>query len=145
MEILQPWTKHVHSLLNNSSPTRGEVTLALRRVANAKEMRPDNLPAELLKLGVRAISRLLATFHGIILRIWQERTVPQLWKDAVIQVLHKKKDSAECSNHRECPMLRMWARFSRRSWPFSLAHTSNASVCCRSHSADFDQVGLRWT
>ena len=102
----------MQSLLNNSSPTRGEVTLALRRVANAKEMRPDNLPAELLKLGVRAISRLLATFHGIILRIWQERTVPQLWKDAVIQVLHKKKDRPSAEITGESPWLRMRARFS---------------------------------
>ena len=32
--------------------------------------------------------------------IWQERTVPQLWKDAVIQVLRKKKDPADCDNYR---------------------------------------------
>ena len=61
-----------------------ERLIRLRRMANAKAMRSDNLPAELLKLGVRASSHLLTAFHGIILRIWQERTVPQLWKDAVI-------------------------------------------------------------
>ena len=49
---------------------------------------------------MRASPRLLAAFHGIILRIWQERTVPQLWKDAAIQVLHKKKDPTECGNYR---------------------------------------------
>ena len=69
-------------------------------MANAKAMGPDNLPAELLKLGVRASPRLLAAFHGIILRIWQERTVPQLWKDAVIQVFRKKKDPTDCGNYR---------------------------------------------
>ena len=47
-------------------------------MADAKAMGLDNLPAELLKLGVKASSRLLAAFHGIILRIWKERTVPQL-------------------------------------------------------------------
>ena len=122
-EILQRWTRHFQALLNNSSPTldpsvvhslpqlqichapgepptRGEVVLALKRMANAKAMGPDNLPAELLKLGVRASSCLLAAFHGIILRIWQEQTVPQLWKDAVIQVLHKKKDPTDCGNYR---------------------------------------------
>ena len=46
---------------------------------NANAMGLDNLPAELLKLGVRVSSRLLAAFHGIILRSWQERTVTQLW------------------------------------------------------------------
>ena len=33
-------------------------------------------------------------------KMWKERTVPQLWKDAVIQVLHKKKDSTNCGNYR---------------------------------------------
>ena len=69
-------------------------------MANAKAMGPDNLPVELLELGVRASFCLLAAFHGIILRIWHERTVPQLWKGAVIQVLHKKKDRTKCGNYR---------------------------------------------
>ena len=100
-QILQRWTRHFQTLLNNSSPsldpsvvhslpqlqichalgelpTREEVVLALRRMANAKAMGPDYLPAELLKLGVRASSPLLIAFHGIIIRIWKERTVPQL-------------------------------------------------------------------
>ena len=69
-------------------------------MANAKAMGPDNLPAELLKLGVRASSTLLDAFHGISLRIWEERRVPQVWKDAVIQVLFKKKDPTECGKLR---------------------------------------------
>ena len=106
-ETLQRWTRYFQALLNNSSPTldpsvvhslpqlqichapgepltRGEVVLTLRRMANAKAMGPNNRPAELLKPGVRVSSRLLAAFHGVILRIWQEQTVPQPWKDAVI-------------------------------------------------------------
>ena len=153
-EILQRWTRHFQALLNNSStaldpsfvhslpqlqicnalgepPTRGEVVLALRWMANANAMGLDNLPAELLNLGIRASFRLLAAFHGIILRIWQEQTVPQLWKAAVITG--------------ESPWLRMRARSSSRSWPFALPHTLNASVCCRSHNADPDQSGLQWT
>ena len=72
-------------------PTLGEVVV-VRRMTNAKAMGPDNLPAELFKLGVRASSRLLVAFYGIILRIWKEQKVPQLWKDAVIPVLLKTKD-----------------------------------------------------
>ena len=37
---------------------------------------------------------------SIVHSLWQERTVPQLWKDAVIQVLHKKKDPTDCGNYR---------------------------------------------
>ena len=69
-------------------------------MVNAEAMGPDNLRAELLKLEVRASSRLLTAFHDIIPNMWQERKVPQLWKDAVIQVLHKKKDPTECDNCR---------------------------------------------
>ena len=104
-------------------PTRVEVVFALRRMANAKAMGPNNLTAELLRLGVRASSRLLAAFHGTILRIWQERMVPQLWKDADIQVLHKTKDRPSAVITGESSWLSMRARFSLRSWPFALAHT----------------------
>ena len=69
-------------------------------MTNAKAMGPDNLPAELLKLGVQASSTLLDVFHGVSLRIWEGRRVPQVWKDAVIQVLFKKKDPTECGNYR---------------------------------------------
>ena len=67
-------------------------------MANAKAMGPYNLPAELLKLGVRASTRLLVAFHGIILLNWQEWTVSQLWKDTSIQVLPKTKDPTDCGN-----------------------------------------------
>lgn len=91
-EILQLWTEHFQSLLNNSSPTpdqtvtdslpqlnifhamselpkRGEVVLALRRVANAKAIGPGELSDELCKLGLMESFCLLAAFHTIILQI----------------------------------------------------------------------------
>ena len=114
-------------------------------MANAKAMRPDNTPAELLKLGVRASSRLLAALHGIVLRIWQERTVPQLWKDAVIQVLHKKKGPTDCGNYRGIFLVAHAVKVLLKIVALALARSLNASVCCRSHNADSDQAGLRWT
>ena len=36
----------------------------------------------------------------MIKRVWHQREVPQRWRDAVIKVLHKKKDRTECSNYR---------------------------------------------
>ena len=84
-EILQRWKRHFQALLNNSSPTldpsvvhslpqlqtchdldepptRGEVVLALRRMANAKAMGPDNFPAELLKIWGKGE---LLSSHGV--------------------------------------------------------------------------------
>ena len=70
-------------------------------MANGKAMGPDELPAELLKLGLFDSSHeILLAFHDIIVAVWMTGGVPQKWKDATIKVLHKKKDRTECSNYR---------------------------------------------
>ena len=69
-------------------------------MANGKAMGPDELPAELLKLGISDNSyEILLAFHDIIVAVWMTWEVPQEWKDATIKVLHKKKDRTECSNY----------------------------------------------
>ena len=70
-------------------------------MANGKAMGPDELPAELLKLGLSDSShKILLAFHDIIVAVWMTGEVPQEWKDATIKVLHKKMDRTECSNYR---------------------------------------------
>ena len=70
-------------------------------MAKGKAMGPDELPAELLKLGFSDSSQeILLAFHDIIVAVWMTGEVPQEWKDAAIKVLHKKKDRTECSNYR---------------------------------------------
>ena len=70
-------------------------------MANGKAMGPDELPAELLKLGLSDSSHeILLAFHDIIVAVWMTGEVPQEWKDATIKVLHKKKERTECSNYR---------------------------------------------
>ena len=36
----------------------------------------------------------------IVVGLWRGRDVPQQWKDAIIKVLHKKKDRTECDNYK---------------------------------------------
>ena len=81
-------------------PTKIEVIGALRSMANAKAVGPDELPVELLKLGINLDPTVLRDFHRMIKRVWHQREVPQRWRDAVIKVLHKKKDRTECGNYR---------------------------------------------
>ena len=70
-------------------------------MANGKAMGPDELPAELLNLGLSNSSHeILLAFHDIIVAVWMTGKVPQERKDATINVLHKKKDRTECSNYR---------------------------------------------
>ena len=109
-EILQRWKRHFESLLNgnfdklnpatldlvaehqlkqalDADPSVAEVEQALRQLANAKVMGPDD-SAELLKLADRGSHEILRAFHGVILAVWKEEKVPQVWKDAVFLVLY---------------------------------------------------------
>ena len=70
-------------------------------MANGKAMGLDELPAELLKLGLSdSFHEILLAFYDIIGVVWMTGEVPQDWKDATINVLHKQKDRTECSNYR---------------------------------------------
>ena len=83
-----------------------ETKKALRSMANGKAMWLDELPAELLKLGLFDSShKTLLAFHGIIVAVWMTGEVPQEWKCATIKVLHKKKDRTECSNYRRLSLV----------------------------------------
>ena len=74
-------------------------------MADAKAVGPDELPVELLKLGINHDPTVLWKFHRVIKRVWHQREVPQQWRDAVIKVLHKKKDRTECGNYRGISLL----------------------------------------
>ena len=69
-------------------------------MANAKAVRPDELPVELLKLRINHDLTVLREVHRVIKLVWHPREVPQRWRDAVIKVLHKTKDRAECGTYR---------------------------------------------
>ena len=74
-------------------------------MANAKAVGPDELPVELLKLGINLDPTVLWEFHRVIKLVWHQREVPQRWRDAAIKVLHKKKDRTECGNCRGIPLV----------------------------------------
>ena len=50
-------------------PTKEEVASALRSMANAKAVGPDELPEELLKLGLHHETAVLPEFHRVITRV----------------------------------------------------------------------------
>ena len=81
-------------------PTENELIGALRSMANAKAVGSDELPVELLKLGINHDPTVLREFHRVIKLVWHQGEVPQRWRDAAIKVLHKKKDRAECGHYR---------------------------------------------
>ena len=113
--ILGRWARFFETLLNSKSdklrldiieelaqwpithdlgvePTESELIGALRSMSNAKAVGPDKLPVEFLKLGINLDPTVLREFHRVIKLVWHQREVPQRWRDAVVGVLHKKKD-----------------------------------------------------
>ena len=63
------------------------------------------LPLELLKLGINHDPTVLREFDRVIKLVWDQRGVPQRWRDAVVKVLHKKKDRTECGNYRDISLV----------------------------------------
>ena len=121
--VLGRWARFFRTLLNSKSnklrlgiigelpqwpithelgiePTESELIGALRSMANAKTVGQDEIPVELLKIGINHDLTVLREFHRVIKLVWHQREVPQRWRDTVIKVLHKKKDRTECGNYR---------------------------------------------
>ena len=74
---------------------------ALKVMANHKAIKPDELPAELLKFGLSdSFHEILSAFHGIIVDVWVTEEVPQEQNDSIIKVRHKKRDRTECGFYR---------------------------------------------
>ena len=72
-------------------PTENELIGALRSMANAKAVGPDEHPVELLRLGTNHDPTVLREFHRVIGLAWHQQKVQQRWRDAAIKILHKKK------------------------------------------------------
>ena len=99
--IIESLSQKPTALSPGDPPAVSETKKALRSMDNGKAMGPDELPAELLKLGLSDSSHeILLAFHDIIVAVWMTREVPQEGKDATIKVLHKKMDRTEWSNYR---------------------------------------------
>ena len=77
-----------------------ELTDAIHSFANRKTIRPDGVSVELFKITLNGDPALRRRLLDIAVRVWRRGEVPQQWKDAIIMVLHKKKDRAECGNYR---------------------------------------------
>ena len=77
-----------------------ELPDAIRSLANGKAVGPDGVSFELFKITLNGDPALRRRLLDIVVHIWRGGEVPQQWKDAIIMVLHKKKDRTECGNYR---------------------------------------------
>ena len=79
-----------------------EVERAVKQMNNNKASGPDGIPAEAYKFGGPDLT---ARVHSLLLRIWEEETLPDDLKNAVITILFKKGDKSDCGNYRGIALL----------------------------------------
>ena len=123
-KILVRWAEHFNSVLNRPAsinneainrlpqvpinealddPTLLETQKAIRLLSNGKAPGSDSIPAEVYKEGGSALTEKL---HQMFLRMWQQETIPQEFKDASIIHLYKRKGNHQvCDNHRGISLL----------------------------------------
>ena len=76
-------------------PTIQELTDAISSLAKRKEVGPNGGSVELFKITLHGDLTLRRRLLDFVVRIWRGGEVPQQWKDAIIKLLHKKKDRIE--------------------------------------------------
>jgi len=118
--ILSRWTEHFNSVLNQISefddsvvneitdwevednlmipPDATEVARAISQLSSGKAAGTGGLSPELFKIESRILVEKLTTMFS---NIWNDRSVPQDFKDATIMHIFKRKeDRSVCDNHR---------------------------------------------
>ena len=96
-EGLDQWPKNMPL---GVQPTMQELTEAIRSLVNGTAVGPDGVSVELFKITLNGDPALRQRLLDIVVRIWRGGEVPQQWKDAIIMVLHKKKDRTDYGNYR---------------------------------------------
>jgi hypothetical protein len=116
-DILRRWRQYFHDLqitnarseelisentnLNNAEevppPTYHEVNQIMEKLKIHKAVGSDNIPPELIKQGSTELKRRI---HKLIIKIWEEETVPTEWTEGIICPIYKKGYRMICSNYR---------------------------------------------
>ena len=123
--ITQRWAEHHRKLLNtqrhtdpsildeisviqpiyemDEDPSLEEIDAAVQALHSSKATGPDEVPAELLKYGGKAV---LGCLHSLCMTIWRCGCVPLQWKECMIVSIYKKKrDAVNCNNSRGISLL----------------------------------------
>jgi hypothetical protein len=83
-------------------PSALEVELTIEKLKSHKSPGIDQIPAELIKVGVRTIH---GAIRKLIIAIWNKEELPEEWKKSVIVPIRKKGDKTECNNYRGVSLL----------------------------------------
>jgi len=85
-----------------TEPSASEVELVFDKLKSHKSPGIDQIPAELIKTGGRAIC---LEIHKLITSIWKKEKLTEEWKESIIVPIHKKGDKTGCNNYRGISLL----------------------------------------
>ena len=89
-------------LIDCNSPTKEEISRAIKQLRNGKAAGPDCIPAEALKADLETSVEML---HPLFMKIWEQEQVPSDWKEGYLIKIPKKGDLSSCSNYRGITLL----------------------------------------
>ena len=121
-------------------PMEEETATAMKAMANAKAMRPDGLPAELLKLGLQQDWTILLELHRLTTLIWREGKVRSSGKPRSLPYSPRKAKRCSAKTTAASRSCHRRVRFSSKSLPGDSALTVRRRGCYRRSSANFDRI-----
>ena len=88
--------------INCDAPSKAEIRKAITSLRNGKAAGPDSIPAEALKAGKETSVDML---HALVTKVWENKDVPEQWKEGLIIKISKKGDLNECDYYRGTMLL----------------------------------------
>ena len=73
-------------------PSVSVVALVIEKLKSHKLPRIDQIPAELVKAGVKTIH---CKIHKLISSIWNKEELPEEWKESIVIPIYKKGDKTD--------------------------------------------------
>jgi len=74
-----------------------ELELAVEKLNSQKSPGIDQIPSELIKVGVKTICY---EIHKHIISIWNKKELSEEWKELIIVPTYKKGNKTDCSNYK---------------------------------------------
>uniref|UniRef100_A0A8D9EQY8 Craniofacial development protein 2 n=1 Tax=Cacopsylla melanoneura TaxID=428564 RepID=A0A8D9EQY8_9HEMI len=88
--------------VNDETPSEEEVTRAVSEMKNNKSPGIDNITADIIKAGEGISVDMLTHLLSLV---WNQKRVPDNWKEAVVVPIHKKASKYNCNNYRGISLL----------------------------------------
>jgi hypothetical protein len=78
-------------------PSPFEVETAIAKFEKYKSPGSDQIPADLIQAGGEILR---AEIHKLINSIWNNKQLPDQWKESIVVPIYKKGDKTDCRNYR---------------------------------------------